>query len=103
MILTLLTSGRGRVSCSAVDDVDAAPGDGDDKAFVAQHSEGLFGGALGDPVLLGDALDRWHRLTRGDLAGCDHLAQNTGQLQVDRLPGEMINGHLASVGIPWKT
>ena len=48
-------------------------------------------------------LDRWHRLTRGDLAGCDHLAQNTGQLQVDRLPGEMINGHLASVGIPWPT
>jgi hypothetical protein len=88
---------------SAADDVDATPGDGDYKALVSQDSERLFGGALGYSVLLGDALDRRYRLARRDLPRGDHLAQDAGKLQVGRLPGEMINGHTASVGIPWET
>jgi hypothetical protein len=88
---------------SAVDHVDAASGDGDDKAFVPEDSERLLGGAFGYSVFLGDALDRRHRLARGDLPRRDHLAQKAGKLQVGRLPGEMINGHMASVGIPWLT
>ena len=74
-----------------------------DEAFVTQDSEGFLGGAFGDPVALGDALDRRHRLARGDLPRRDHLAQDAGKLQVGRLPSEMINGHMASVGIPWQT
>src|SRR5215471_4999562 len=69
---------------SVVDHVNAAPRDGDDEAFVSQDSEGFLGGAFGDPVLLGDGLDRWHWLTRRDLAGGDHLAQDPGKLQVGR-------------------
>ncbi len=88
---------------SKVDHVDAAPGDGYDQALVSQDPEGFLGGPFGNPVLLGDALDRRHRLARRDLTGSDHLAQDSGELQVGRLPGEMINGHLASVGIPWQT
>ena len=87
----------------AIDHVDTAPGDGNNKAFVPQHTEGLLGGAFGYSVLLGDALDRRHRLARSDLPRGDHLAQDAGKLQVGRLPGEMINGHTASVGIPWRT
>ena len=88
---------------SKVDHVDAAPGDSNDQALVSQDPEGFLGGALGNPILLGDALDRRHRLTRRDLTGSDHLAQDSGELQVGGLPGEMINGHLARVGIPWWT
>src|SRR6202035_5444163 len=88
---------------STVDHVDATPGHGDDQAFVPQNSQSLLCSALGYPVVLGDALNRRHRLARGDLARSDHLAQDTGKLQVGGLSGEMINGHLARVGIPWQT
>lgn len=88
---------------SAVDHVNAPAWDGHDEALVSQNSERFLGGAFGNPILLGDALDRRHRLTRRDLTGSDHLAQDPGELQVGRLPSEMINGHLASVGIPWQT
>jgi hypothetical protein len=49
---------------SAVGDVYPASWDGDHEPFGAQDAQGLFGGAFGDPVLLGQHRDRGHRLRR---------------------------------------
>ena len=74
----------------------AAPDPGPNQAFFPQHRQCPLCRALGDSVLLREALDRWDAPRQ--LADLDLAAQDACQLQVQRLLRVMINAHMITLG-----
>lgn len=74
-------------------DVGAAPGDGEDQAFIAENLDGTKDGIPANVVLLLELLHRRQRAVP-PLARSDPRPQDGGQLLVGRFRCPVINGHM---------
>ncbi len=78
--------------------VDAATRDSADQSLGTKDAKRFLDGSGGKLVALHESVDGRQWVTRSDLAGLDHLAQNCSKLQVDGLIAEMINTHPTRLG-----
>jgi hypothetical protein len=73
------------------DNVRAAAGDDPHEALVDEYPHGLSGGPAGYAVLLHERHIGRQRPVGLDRPGLDRVAEDRGELEIDRLAGQVIN------------